>query len=151
MPVRGRSNLRLKKAFTDADRDRLLDDAFEFMAKFFEGSLSELQERNGGIETAFKRIDTNRFTAVVYQGGKAVSRCSVVHGHTLGNGISYSANDRAETNSFNENLRVENDDQGLFLRALGLGSYGRDEKQKLTFEGAAELYWGMLMRPLQGR
>lgn len=145
------SNLRLKKSFTEVDRDRFLDEAFAFMAKFFEGSLAELQARNDGIETAFKRIDANRFTAVVYQGGKAVSRCSVVHGHMLGNGISYSANDRAATNSYNENLRVEHDDQGLFLRSMGMGSYGRDDKQKLTFEGAAELYWSMLMRPLQGR
>lgn len=145
------SNLRLKKTFTEADRDRFLDEAFAFMANFFEGSLSELGERNDGIETTFKRIDANRFTAVVYRNGQAVSRCSVVHGHMLGNGISYSANDRAETNSFNENLRVEHDDQGLFLKALGMGSFGRDEERKLTFEGAAEHYWGMLIRPLQGR
>jgi hypothetical protein len=136
------SNLSLKKSFTDADRDRFCDDAFHFMAKFFEGSLSELKERNPGIEAAFKRIDANRFTAVIYKDGKAASRCSVVLGGMFGRGISYSANDLAATNSFNENL---------FLKSLGMQSYGGNEKQKLTFEGAAELYWGMLIRPLQGR
>jgi hypothetical protein len=152
-PVSGprSSNLRLKKSFTEADRDRFCDQAFDFMAKFFEGSLSELRERNPGIEAAFKRIDANRFTAVVYRDGKAASRCSVVLGGMFGRGISYSANDQAASNSFNENLTVENDDQGLFLRSLGLQSYGRDKEQKLTFEGAAELYWDMLIAPLQGR
>ena len=39
------SNLLLKKQFTEADRDRFLDESFEFMAKFFETSLDELQKR----------------------------------------------------------------------------------------------------------
>lgn len=144
------SNLRLKKSFTEADRDRFLTDAYDFIAKFFEASLAELRERNDGIETTFRRLDANRFTAVVYRGGTAVSRCSVVLGGMLGNGIAYSANDRAEANSFNESLSVEADGQGLFLRALGMSSMRRDEERKLTPEGAAELYWEMLIGRLQG-
>jgi len=37
-PVRS-SNLRLKKEFSDRERDRFLADAFEYITKFFEGSL----------------------------------------------------------------------------------------------------------------
>ncbi|GJE81019.1 toll/interleukin-1 receptor domain-containing protein [Methylorubrum thiocyanatum] len=143
------SNLRLKKTFSEADRDRFLTDAFEFIARFFEGSLTELQARNDGIETNFRRLDANRFTAVVYRNGTAVSRCSVVLGGMLGSGISYSANDRAETNSLNENLRVEADDQGLFLRSLGMSSMRNNDERKLTPEGGAELYWVMLIERLQ--
>lgn len=144
------SNLALRKTFTEADRDRFLDEAFEFTARFFEASLAELGARNPGIETTFKRIDATRFTAVVYRNGTAVSRCSVVLGGMLGRGLSYSSNDRAETNSFNENLSVDHDDDGLFLSELGLARLGGGEaRRKLTFEGAAELYWAMLLRPLQ--
>ena len=46
------SNLRVKKTFSDADKDRYRDEAFEFIARFFEASLAELQRRNDGIETA---------------------------------------------------------------------------------------------------
>ncbi|AWB21795.1 toll/interleukin-1 receptor domain-containing protein [Methylobacterium currus] len=145
------SNLRLKKVFTEADRDRFLTDAYEYMARFFQGSLEELQERNEGIETNFRRLDANRFTAVVYDRGQAVSRCSVVLGGMLGKGISYSANDRAESNSFNENLRVDADDQGMFLRSLGMASRRTDDERKLTPEGASELYWELLIGRLQGR
>lgn len=38
-PLRS-SNLRLKKEFTDRDRDRFLTDAYEYIAKYFEGSLA---------------------------------------------------------------------------------------------------------------
>ncbi|MBA9068167.1 hypothetical protein FHR71_001908 [Methylobacterium sp. RAS18] len=145
------SNLRLKKTFTEAERDRFLTEAYDYMARFFQGSLAELQERNDGIETTFRRLDANRFSAVVYDRGKAVSRCSVVLGGMFGNGISYSANDRAESNSFNENLRVEADDQGMSLRSLGMSSMRNDDERKLTPEGASELYWEMLIGRLQGR
>src|SRR2546422_4791739 len=53
------------KSFTEADRDRFLDDAFEFMVRFFENSLAELEKRNSGIETDFKRIDAHQFTAEI--------------------------------------------------------------------------------------
>jgi len=144
------SNLRLNRNFGDVEKDRYLDGAFEFMANYFEGSLAELEKRNEGIQTAFRRIDANRFTAVVYRDAKAVARCSIVLGGMLGRGIAYSVDDRASSNSYNENLTVENDEQTLFLRALGMRGFD-SANRKLTFEGAAELYWGILIEPLQRR
>ncbi|WP_376987275.1 toll/interleukin-1 receptor domain-containing protein [Bosea sp. R86505] len=144
------SNLRISKTFTDADQDRFLDEAFGFMAKFFEGSLSELKARNSEIDTAFKRIDANRFTAVIYRNGKAVSRCKIVLGGMLGRGISYSSNDQADDNSCNDSLAVETDAQGMFLKPImGMSRFGGSEKQHLTFEGAAEYYWDALIGHLQ--
>ena len=145
------SNLRISKTFTDADHDRFLDEAFGFMAKFFEGSLTELKARNPEIDTAFKRIDANRFTSVIYRNGKAVSRCKIMLGGMLGRGISYSSNDQASDNSCNESLSVETDPQGMFLSPMmGMSHFGGDrEKRHLTFEGAAEYYWDALMRNLQ--
>lgn len=59
------SNLRVKKKFTDIEKDRFLNDAYEYIAKFFEGSLSELRARNEDIESDFRRIDANHFVAAV--------------------------------------------------------------------------------------
>ena len=145
------SNLRVKKTFTDADQDRFLDDAFEFMARFFETSLAELKARNDGIDATFRRVDANRFTGVIYSGGKAVARCKIVRGGMFGRGITYAANDNASDNSINESMSVERDDQGLFLKAMGMAHYGGDQDRQLTFEGASEYYWAILMRPLQQR
>src|ERR1019366_5306950 len=47
------SNLRLRKEFTQRDRDQFLDQAFEFISRFFENSLGELAARNAGIEGSF--------------------------------------------------------------------------------------------------
>lgn len=143
------SNLRVKRSFTEADRDRFVEDAFAYMAKFFEGSLAELQARNPDIQTTFRQIDANRFTSVIYRNGTAVSRCKIMLGGMHGAGISFSYNDQPSDNSLNESLNVKADDQGLYLEALGFASMGGHEKKHLTFEGGSEYYWSMFVEPLQ--
>lgn len=84
-------NMRLTKHFTDADKDRFLDHAFEFMALYFENSLAELEKRNPDIETTFKRIDAHQFTAAVYREGTARARCRIFMLRSFSSGIAYSA------------------------------------------------------------
>jgi TIR domain len=147
------SNLRVSKRFTDQDKDRFLQDAFEFMAKFFENSLAELSKRNPGIDGRFRRIDAIRFTAVAYREGRAVARCGIRLGHPTGmlSGITYSHNDNADNSSYNENLSVEHDDQMLYLKPLGMSMMGRGGRQggKLSLEGGAEFYWDLFIEHLQ--
>ncbi|PZA12146.1 hypothetical protein DNX69_09000 [Rhodopseudomonas palustris] len=142
------SNLRIRKEITEADRDRFLHNSFEFMMEFFESSLAELENRHQEIETAYRRIDNDRFSAVIYQNGKAVSRCKIALGSMFGRGISFSYNDQAADGSMNESLSVEMNDDRLYLKALGMASRRLDERL-LTPEGAAEYYWSLLIEPLQ--
>jgi hypothetical protein len=48
----------------------------------------------------------------------------------------------------NEAIYVKTDDLAIYFEPLGMQSYGHD-KEKLTFEGAAELFWNIFVRPLQ--
>jgi hypothetical protein len=77
-PAGRSSNLRIKKQFTDLDKDRFRHEAFEYIAKFFESSLTELVERNPGIDQSFRRIDANHFTAAAYRGGDKICRGSAL-------------------------------------------------------------------------
>jgi hypothetical protein len=145
------SNLRLAKTFTERDKDAFKLEAFEFIARFFEASLDELATRNRGIEGAFRRIDANRFTAAIYREGKAVARGTVWMGGTgFGDGICYVQGETTSSNSMNELLSVGADDQSMFLQSMGMAMMrGQDREQKLSAEGAAELYWSILIQPLQ--
>lgn len=142
------SNLRVRKSFTDRDKDKFLEGAFEFIAKFFEGSLDEIAKRNPGIEGNFRRVDANRFIAVIYEGGQASSRCRISCGgrRSFMSGITYSMSDSLDENSYNEQLSVEDDGYTLNLRPLGMMM---QSKELLSVEGAAEFYWGMFVKPLQ--
>lgn len=145
------SNLRIKKQFTDHEKDRFLDEAFEYIANYFEESLAELEKRNPEIETRFRRIDSNHLTAAVYVNGARVSGCRIWMGgsHSFVGGIAYSASEDGGDNSFNESLRVADDGYSLFLNPLGFAMRGRTNQEQLTNEGGAEYLWSMLIDPLQ--
>lgn len=49
----------------------------------------------------------------------------------------------------NEAVSVKADDQTLYFQALGMQSYGQREKEKLSPQGAAELFWDLIIQPLQ--
>jgi hypothetical protein len=149
------SNLSLAKKFTQQDRDRFEVGTFEYIARYFENSLSELASRNAGIETTFRPVDANRFSAIVYRDGEPVARATIFlgTGNSYPEGIAYSANDIGGSNSFNELLTVQSDDESLYFKSMGMSHLMRheDRDKKLTMEGAAELYWSMLVAPLQPR
>ncbi len=144
------SNLRLKKIFTERDRDQFLDEAFEFIARFFENSLGELASRNPGVEGSFKRIDATRFTASVYRGGKSLTRCTIRLGGLHHSGIAFSHGADSSANGYNETMSVEVGDQALHLKPLGMAMIGNSARDKaLSLEGAAEYYWQIFIEPLQ--
>ena len=144
------SNLRLRKTFTERDRDQFLDEAFEFIARFFENSLGELESRNSGIEVSFKRIDATRFTASVYRGGAALTRCTIRLGGLHHSGITFSHGADAAGNGYNESMSVEVGEQALYLKPMGMAMFNNSARDKtLGLEGAAEYYWQMFIEPLQ--
>lgn len=146
------SNLRLRKEFSDADRSKYLRAAFDYMGRFFSNSLEEIEVRNPDVETEFTLIDAQRFSAVIYRNGKAVSQCQIRLSPSsagFGSGIAFSQNLSDRGNSFNESLSVETDDQAMFLRPLGMSHLSGGRDARLSEEGAAELYWGMLIDRLQ--
>jgi hypothetical protein len=144
------SNFRLGKTFTQQDKDKFQIETFEFIARFFENSLSEFGVRNAGFEGVYRRVDANRFFATIYQDGKAVARATIyVGGEAFSRGINYAQGETMQNNAFNESLTVQADDQSLYLKTLGIASLAGDRDQKLSQEGAAEVFWSILFSPLQ--
>jgi len=147
------SALALARTFTERDKDTYKLETFEYISRYFENSAAELTARNPGIEATFRRIDANRFSTIIYRDGQSIARCSIFMGERpYSSGIAYSSSDMS-TNGYNEALNVEADDQSLFLISMGMAAMGghRGGSGKLTQEGAAELYWQMLISPLQPR
>ncbi len=144
------SNLRVKRKFDDHERDGFLEDSYEYVARYFDGSLEELATRNPQLKTRFKRLDATSFTASIYENGQRVAQCSVWYGNNFGSsGIAYSQSADAPRNSFNESLTVVDDGYVLQLKPLGMQLYGGDRERVLSQQGAAEYYWEILVRPLQ--
>ncbi|GGW97707.1 TIR domain-containing protein [Alteromonas halophila] len=146
------SNLAIKKQFNDHDRDVFLENSYEYIARFFDGSLDELAIRNSQIQTRFKRMDETSFTASIYLNGNKESACSVWYGGSefgSSRSINFSHNDSGRSNSFNEMATVTDDGYILKLCTMGMQSFGQDRDKELTQQGCAEMFWGLFIRNLQ--
>ncbi|CAN0628614.1 protein of unknown function [Burkholderia multivorans] len=143
------SNLRVKHEFSDFDRDTFLSGTFDFIARFFEGSLTALEQRHPEFKGRFERIDSRRFTASIYKGGKAIAECSLSlggFGHKATE-IRYAHGASNTTNGYNEALSVSEDTQKLSLKPMM--HTGSSRQEHLSESGAADYLWAMLMEPIQ--
>lgn len=146
------SNLRISKEFTEQQKDEFVESTFEYISNFFEGSLSEISNRNPEITYKFRRVDANHFTAVVYRDGTTVTQCKIWLGglSSFSGGIAYSSNISSSDNSLNDSLSVETDGHTLYLKAMGISFMGRSQDDaQLSQEGAAEYFWEIFIRQLQ--
>ncbi|ALK34360.1 toll/interleukin-1 receptor domain-containing protein [Burkholderia plantarii] len=145
------SNMRVRQEFSDLDKDTFVSKAFDFITRFFEGSLEELEKRHGQYQGRLSRIDGRRFTASIYKDGKSIAQCSIAHGGAFGGNsnreITYSNQVSSHSNGFNEALTVAEDSQTLYFKPLMNASRGASDK--LSDTGAAEYFWSMLIEPLQ--
>jgi hypothetical protein len=149
-PLPRSSNLRIRKTFTDRDKDQFMDEAFIYISNYFEGSLAELKKRNPEIDSRFKRIDSQCFTAIVYRDGRTVSECMIYIGGSFGNNsISYSSNISNARNSMNNSVTLADEGETLQLRPGPMNIFGRNRDSNLTNEGAAEMFWEVFISPLQ--
>jgi hypothetical protein len=142
------SNIRLAKTPAQGATDAFQFETFEYVARFFESSLQELEARNPGVKTSFRRIDANRFTSVAYLKGQPIARCTIFTGAQAFQGVGYSASEDGRTSTLIEHLRVDADDQSIYLRRGGKRIL-RGGGSRVSQEGAAELLWGLFIQPLQ--
>jgi len=144
------SNLRVKRSFSDREKDDFIEEAFEYIAIFFENSLKQLSKRNDHLECKFKKIDANHFCAYIYEKGQQKSQCKIWLDAQFGgsNQLYFSRNASPTDNSFNESMSIVDDGYSLFLKPIGM-AHLPGSNQQLSFEGAAEYFWEMLLQYLQ--
>ena len=144
------SNLRIKKEFSDRERHSFLNAGFDYIARYFENSLNELQSRNSNVETAFKQIDANRFEAIVFVDGREQSRCGIwLGGLSQTDELFFSDNGVGNGNSYNESMSVRDDGYTLYLEPMGIAYFGQQQETELTHEGAAEYFWNLFVERLR--
>ncbi len=143
------SNLAVRKSFSDRDKDKARKEGFEYLVRFFENSLNELEKRNPGLETDFHQRDADAFECAIYQSGSKACQCGIwrsSRGTGLGD-ICYSQGG-ISTNSWNESITIEDDGHILGYRSL-MGGFGSRKDHLMTAEGMAEHLWDMFIRPLK--
>lgn len=146
------SNLRVKKSFSDKERDDYLKESFDYIHKFFKNSLEELKDRNSFIDFTLESVDSQTFTVKIYKEQNQVSQGKIWMGSNFGRteAIMYS-NSISDRNGIGEMFTVNDDGYTQFLVPSGMLNIftGQNMDKNLSAKGAAELLWNKLIEPLQ--
>ena len=143
---------RIKKEFTDHDRDEFLHHSFETVRTFFESSLKRLVSENTGITSRFTPIDSISFEATVYLRGERRAQCGIWIGDLMGLGrqnLYYSTQGTGRRNSYNESIAVNDDGYEMYLLPSGMGIFSEPRPSRLDSVGAADYLWKLFLIPLR--
>lgn len=143
------SNLRLKQEFSELDVDQFVRSSFDFICRFFEGSVNAVNARNPDVTGTFELIDSRRMVAILYRSGKKLTECSVrLDDRGRSHGIAFSYDASASSNSFNEMLMPEAGDQSLHFKSMGM-AWGSGRDKQMSQEGASEFLWELFIKQAQ--
>lgn len=144
---------KVKKSFTQLEKDRFVKEAFEYIKKYFQHALRELKENLPDTDTDFTEINSIEFTCKVYYQGSLKSYCNIWLGDSiLPNTIYYSevTNSLGGDKSINDYLPVIDNEEKLFLQIGNFGMGYFSEKEKIaTQQQAAEYLWKRFISRLE--
>jgi hypothetical protein len=142
-------HLRLKREFSDYDKDTFLEKAFLHIEGFFANSLAGLQDQHG-VETKLQRRSDDMFSAVIYANGRKRASCTLWQGdRSAFGGICYVNGETTARNRMNESLSIDSEGDSLSLRpTFGLATWG-GQTDRMSVHEAAEYLWGVFIRQVQ--
>lgn len=139
---------RVRRKFTDEQRDDFLEQAFWTIATVIEQKLTSLQSESH-LKGKFQRVDAQTFTGAIYEEGERAAAATVWYdadsGFRGGGGIYYSSSLQSGHNGYNEMLTIGDDGYELHLKPLGMAMINR-RQDHLSPGEAAEYLWNIVMQ-----
>lgn len=146
IPVSGIPLPKIKKQFTQRDKDLFLHNAFTVVRQYFQRGLKELAANYEDVDTDFIEVHNLKFLATIYVRGEVASRCKIwLGGIASSDAIAYHSGqfNIDNDNSFNDILSVTHNNQTLGFSTSGMWSGGQDysKEEILSAERVAEYLW----------
>jgi hypothetical protein len=146
------NKLRIRRTFTDLEKDNFLHDAFDGISSFFKQAMLDLQNQHPEVKTVYRQIDANRFQGSIYVSGDEAAKATIWLGGGLSSrtdGIYYSSGHTTTSNSYNESISIDTDGYELSLKPLGLAFYSSGANKNQDAFAASEYLWGIFTQPLR--
>ncbi len=144
MPVRKIPLLKLRKEFSDKDRNTFLRDSFTAIIGYFQQGLKSLEKHYPAIETRFEKVTRRKYTFEIDAPSGPKNACNIWI-RKLGSeeNISYRYGDfhADDDSSTNEWIHTEDDGFTMYLTGL-MGEFGANlSGSHLTTQDAARILW----------
>ncbi|HYA41737.1 MAG TPA: TIR domain-containing protein [Syntrophobacteraceae bacterium] len=140
---------KLKRSFTDREKNSFLKDSFGEIIDLVERFLSDTKNEHPHFDYDAERITTRKAVFTVYSNQKQVTQIKIwLRGALGGNEISFRYGNRIEIddNSSNESIYLEEREGELKLKPLGMGMFGLERDKLLSPREIAEYLWGIVCR-----
>ncbi|MEJ2093191.1 MAG: TIR domain-containing protein [Syntrophobacterales bacterium] len=131
---------KLKKSFTDKDKNQFLRNSFEMIVGLIEESLKKTNKEYPQLEFDFDRVSTRKSIFTIYDSGNELTRFKLwISGSIGSDSIRFSYGRVIEDdNSYNESFSIEENDVELKLKPLGMLSHGSDRDKSMSPEEVNE-------------
>lgn len=135
---------RRDKTFTELQKDRFAKESFDFIRKYFQRALKELETHDPEIQTDLTKINNLEFTCKIYVKEAVKRQCRIWLGER--NTIYYheGVSMFGQGNAYNDFLTVEDNKEELRLRTSGMGIGIQVGESLVTKEKGAEYLWKRL-------
>lgn len=139
---------KIKKTFTDKEKNHFLKAAYEEIITSLDQFATETQARYSHIEHEMEKITSRKTLFTIYDRGKQITQFKVwIGGLTGGDSISILHGNRMDIendSSMNESLTLEEHNEELRLKPMGMGMFGAERDNPMTPKEAAEYLWKMV-------
>jgi hypothetical protein len=143
----GASLPRIRKEYTDAEKDDYLEKGFSFICDYISKAAKLLEENDPDVKAQVKMSSSGKFVGEVFVRGKSKAKCQIwLSTELYSHGIHYSDSIHSD-NSYNESIRVETDGFALTLNASM--SLSTSAKDGLSYQEAATMLWQRLSHQLE--
>jgi hypothetical protein len=137
---------KIRKTFTQRDKDLFLRNGFVVVKGYFRNALQQMERRLNEVKTDFAEVHAFKFVATIYVRGEVGNKCKIwLGGYTSTDSIAYQEGQvRIDTdNSMNDVLSVETEADALGFRPSGMrfGAPRSSESDLMSAEEAAEYLW----------
>jgi hypothetical protein len=142
---------RIRKKFTQQEKDQLIKDTFSTIEAYFQRALLRIEQRYSQVKTDFTEIHATKFIAKIYVQGETKCQCKIwIGGLFSADSIAYSENrvNIDSDNAFNELVSVEDDGFETRLR-FSMGVMTPGPKVFHNPSEAAEALWKRFVTPLE--
>lgn len=137
---------KIRKQFTQRDKDMYLRDSLFVIREYFRTALSEISNHYNEIETDIYEVHNYKFICTVYMNGEISNKCKIwIGGLSSSDAVAYQEGqiNIDNDNSYNDMLNVKEHNNSLCLSPSGMwfGSSRHSDKEYFSSEEAAEYLW----------
>jgi hypothetical protein len=146
---------KIKKKFTDRDKDKYLKDAFVYIKEYFNKALVKLEKSHAEVETDFTAVHDLKFLSKIYVNGATKCECKIWLGsfgstrsikYLEGHGL-----DIDDDGTYNEYFSIEDDGYEIFIKPTFIMSFGNavTPKPQMARQDSAEYLWRRFISHLE--